>query len=85
VVAARVSEFQPVSKSLFNSNVDVVSGDGAGVDGVEADGWSAEFVRRRRDDISQWLQEDSGLTVHSQRLCSRPWYENYCREDWQEE
>ena len=35
MVAAGVPEFQPVSKSLFDSNVDVVSGDGAGVDSVE--------------------------------------------------
>lgn len=76
MITARVSELQPVPKSLFDSNVDVVSGDGAGVDGVEADRWSAELVLRRRNDIGQWLQEDSGLAVHGQRLRIRPRYEN---------
>ena len=68
VVAAGISEFQPVPKSLFDSNIDVVSGDRAGADGVEADRWSAELVLGRRNDIGQWLQEDSGLAVHGQRL-----------------
>ncbi len=76
VVAAGVPEFQPVSKSLFHSGVDVVSGDRAGVDGVEADRWPAELVLRRRNDIGQWLQEDSGLAVHGQRLRIRSRYEN---------
>jgi hypothetical protein len=76
VVAAGVPEFQPVPKSLFDSNVDVVSGDGAGVDGVEADRWPAELVLRRRNDIGQRLQKDSGLAVHGQRLRIRPRHEN---------
>jgi len=76
VVAAGVPEFQPVPKTLFDSNIDVVSGDGASVDGVEADRWPAELVLRRRNDIGQWLQEDSGLAVHGQRLRIRSRYEN---------
>ena len=76
MVTARVSELQPVPKSLFDSNVDVVSRDGAGVHGMEADGRPAELVFGRRNDIGQWLQEDSGLAVHGQGLRIRPGYEN---------
>ena len=44
VVGAGKSELQPVPKSLFDSDVDVVSGDRASVDSVQADRWPAEFV-----------------------------------------
>ena len=85
VVTAGISEFQPVPKSLFDSNVDVVSGDRAGVDGVEADRWPAELVLGRRNDIGQGLQEDSGLAVHGQRLRIRPRCEEQRCEDYWEE
>jgi len=59
VVAAGVPEFQPVPKSLFDSNVDVVSGDGAGVDAWKLTVGPPNLCCRRRNDIGQRLQKDS--------------------------
>ena len=46
-----------------------------------ADRWPAELVLRRRNDIGHWLQEDSGLTIHSQRLRIHPLRKEECTED----
>jgi hypothetical protein len=71
MIVPGISEFEPVAKPFFYTNVQIVTRDRARINHVNAQSRRAQPMMTSRYDLGPRLKKDAGLTVHVKSLAKR--------------